>query len=104
MATAHQQAALAGLGMGGFNLGLTSPTLGMPNALNMAQLAQLNGMNGMNSFNMNMPGMGKLSAMGISPEQPLATQVAVAGGGFDRPGLGLLWKTRWVCEAATERW
>jgi hypothetical protein len=89
MATAHQQAALAGLGMGGFNLGLTSPTLGMPNALNMAQLAQLNGMNGMNSFNMNMPGMGKLSAMGISPEQLLATQIAAAGGGFGQPGLGL---------------
>ena len=90
MAAAHQQAALAGLGMGGFNLGLTSPGLGMPNGLNMAQLAQLNGMNGMNPFNMNMLGMANLSAMGISPEaQLLAAQIAAAGGGFGQPGLGL---------------
>jgi hypothetical protein len=72
MAAAHQQAALANLGMGvgRFNLGLGSPGLGgMPNGLNMAQLAQLNRMNaGMNSFNMNMLGMANLSAMGISPE------------------------------------
>ncbi|KAF8256904.1 hypothetical protein EI94DRAFT_1774759 [Lactarius quietus] len=74
MAAAHQQAALANLGMGGFNLGLTSPGLGMPNGLNMAQLAQLNGM-GMSPFgaNMNMLGMANLSAMG----------------GFGQPGLGL---------------
>ena len=90
MAAAHQQAALAGLGMGGFNLGLTSPTLGMPNGLNMAQLAQLNGINGMNPFNMNMLGMANLSAMGISPEaQLLAAQIAATGGGFGQPGLGL---------------
>jgi len=95
MAAAHQQAALAGLGMGvgGFNLGLGSPGLGgMPNGLNMAQLAQLNGMNGMNPFgvNMNMLGMANLSAMGISPEaQLLAAQIAAAGGGFGQPGLGV---------------
>jgi hypothetical protein len=95
MAAAHQQAALAGLGMGvgGFNLGLGSPGLGgMPNGLNMAQLAQLNGMSGMNPFgvNMNMLGMANLSAMGISPEaQLLAAQIAAAGGGFGQPGLGV---------------
>ena len=90
MAVAPQKAALAGLGMGGFNLRLTSPTLGMPNGLNTAQLPQLNGMNGMNPFNMNMLGMANLSAMGISPEaQLLAAQIAAAGGGFGQPGLGL---------------
>jgi hypothetical protein len=48
MVAVHQQAALAGLGMGvgGFNLGLGSPGMaGMLNVLNMAQLAQPNGMN-----------------------------------------------------------
>src|SRR6266404_4078780 len=95
LAAAHQQAALAGLGMGvgGFNLGLTSPALaGMPNGLSMAQLAQLNGMNGMNPFgvNMNMLGMANLNAMGITPEaQLLAAQIAAVGGGFGQPGLGL---------------
>ncbi|KAH9059940.1 hypothetical protein EDB87DRAFT_679833 [Lactarius vividus] len=92
MAAAHQQAALANLGMGvgGFNLGLGSPGLaGMPNGLNMAQLAQLNGMNGMNPFNMNM-NMLNLAAMGVSPEaQLLAAQIAAAGGGFGQPGLGV---------------
>ncbi|KAH9020224.1 hypothetical protein EDB85DRAFT_2005486, partial [Lactarius pseudohatsudake] len=92
MAAAHQQVALAGLGMGvgGFNLGLGSPGLaGMPNGLNMAQLAQLNDMNGMNPFNMNM-NMLNLAAMGVSPEaQLLAAQIAAAGGGFGRPGLGV---------------
>jgi hypothetical protein len=95
MAAAHQQAALANLGMGvgGFNLGLGSPGLGgMPNGLNMAQLAQLNGMTGMNTgmnpFNMNMLGMANLSAMGISPEaQLLAAQIAAAGGGFGQANL-----------------
>ncbi|KAN0130639.1 hypothetical protein V8E53_011532 [Lactarius tabidus] len=95
MAAAHQQAALANLGMGagGFNLGLGSPGLGgMPNGLNMAQLAQLNGMTGMNTgmnpFNMNMLGMANLSAMGISPEaQHLAAQIAAAGGGFGQANL-----------------
>jgi hypothetical protein len=94
MAAAHQQAALANLGMGvgGFNLGLTSPGLGMPNGLNMAQLAQLNGMTGMNGgmnpFNMNMLNMANLSAMGISPEaQLLAAQIAAAGGGFGQANL-----------------
>ena len=91
-AAAQQQAALTGLGMGvgGFNLGLGSPGLGgVPNGLSMAQLAQLNVMNGMNPFNM-MLGMANLSAMCISPEaQLLAAQIAAAGGGFGRPGLGL---------------
>ena len=91
MAAAHQQAALAGLGMGvgGFNLGLGSPGLtAMPNGLSMAQLAQLNGMNPF-GVNMNMLGMANLSAMGISPEaQLLAAQIAAAGGGFGQPGLG----------------
>jgi len=95
LAAAHQQAALAGLGMGvgGFNLGLTSPALaGMQNGLSMAKLAQLNGMNGMNPFgvNMNMLGMANLNAMGITPEaQLLAAQIAAAGGGFGQHGLGL---------------
>ena len=87
MVVAHQQAALAGLRIGGFDLGLTSPTLGKPNGLNMAQLAQLNGMNGMNPFNMNMLGMANLSAMCIS--QLLAAQISAAGGGFGQPGLRL---------------
>ena len=40
------------MGVGGFNLGLTSPALaGMQNGPSMAQLAQLNGMNGMNGMN-----------------------------------------------------
>ncbi|KAH9020228.1 hypothetical protein EDB85DRAFT_2278822 [Lactarius pseudohatsudake] len=92
MAAAHQQATLAGLGMGvgGFNLGLGSPGLaGMPNGLNMVQLAQLNGMNGMSPFNMNM-NMLNLAAMGVSPEaQLLAAQIAAAGGRFGQPGLGV---------------
>ena len=62
------------MGVGGFNLGLTSPALaGMQNGLSMAQLAQLNGMNGMNPFgvNVNMLGMANLNAMGITPEAQL---------------------------------
>jgi len=92
-AAAQQQVALAGLGMGGFNLGLGSPALaGMPNGLSMAQLAQLNGMNGMNPFgvNMNMLGMANLNAMGLTAEaQLLAAQIAAAGGSFGQPGLGV---------------
>ena len=94
MAAPHQQAALAGLGIGVgvFNLGLGSPGLsGMPNRHSMKQLTQLNGMNGMNPFRvyMNMLGMANLSAMGISPVvQLLATQIAAAGGGFVQPGIG----------------
>ena len=91
MAAAHQQAALAGLGIGvgGFNLGLGSPGLsGMPNRLSMKQLTQLNGMNPLRVY-MNMLGMANLSAMGISPVvQLLATQIAAAGGGFVQPGIG----------------
>ena len=99
-AAAQQQAALAGLdiGLGGFVLGLGSPSLGgMPNGLSMAQLAQLNGMNGLNPFNMNMLGMANLSAMGISPEVQLlaaqvrlllAAQIAAAGGRLAGLGLG----------------
>jgi hypothetical protein len=89
-AAAQQQAALAGLGMGvgGFNLGLTSPALaGMPNGLNMAQLAQLNGIN---PFGVNMNMLNMANAMGISAEaQLLAAQIAAAGGGFAQPGLGI---------------
>ena len=75
------------MGVGGFNLGLTSPALaGMQNGLSMAQLAQLNGMDRMNPFsgvNMNMLGMANLSAMGVTLEaQLLAAQIAAAGGGF----------------------
>ncbi|KAI9436714.1 hypothetical protein H4582DRAFT_2058629 [Lactarius indigo] len=92
MAAAHQQAALASLGMGvgGFNLGLTSPRLaGMPNGLNMAQLVQLNGVNRMTPFNMNM-NMPNLATMGVSPEaQLLAVQISAARGGFSQPGLGV---------------
>jgi hypothetical protein len=82
-ATAQQQAALAGLGMGvgSFNLGLGSLALtGMPNGLSVAQLAQLNGMN---PFGVNM--------MGITAEaQLLATQIAAAGGGLGSQGLTLM--------------
>src|SRR6266404_4218242 len=81
------------MGVGGFNLGLTSPALaGMQNGPSMAQLAQLNGVNGMNPFgvNMNMLGMVNLNAMGITPEaQLLAAKIAAAGGGFGQHGLGL---------------
>ena len=66
MAAAHQQGALAGLGMGvdGFNLGLGSPGLG--GMLNMTQFTQLDGMNGMNPFgvDMNMPGTHATNALG----------------------------------------
>ena len=89
-AAAQQQAALAGLGMGvgGFNLGLSSPALaGMPNGLSMAQLAQLNGIN---PFGVNMNMLNMANAMGISAEaQLLAAQIAAAGGGFAQPGLGI---------------
>ncbi|KAH8987228.1 hypothetical protein EDB86DRAFT_3245844 [Lactarius hatsudake] len=89
MAAAHQQAALASLGMGvgGFSLGLGSPGLArMPIGLNMGQLAQLNGMN---PFNMHM-NMLNLAAMGVSTEaQPLAAQITAARGGFGQPGLGV---------------
>src|SRR6266404_408473 len=57
LAATQQHAVLAGLGMGvgGFNLGLTSPALaGMPNEISMAQLAQLNRMNRMNPFSSRM--------------------------------------------------
>lgn len=69
-AVAHQRAVLSGLrmGVGNFNLGLTSPTLRMLSRLNMAQVAQLNGMN---PFNTNMLSMANLSVMGISPKVPL---------------------------------
>ncbi|KAH9059946.1 hypothetical protein EDB87DRAFT_680523 [Lactarius vividus] len=89
MAAVHQQAALAGVGMGvgGFNLGLGSPGLaGMPNGLNMAQLAQLNGMNLFN-VNMNLP---NLAAIGVSPEaQLLAVQITATGRRFGQPGIGV---------------
>ncbi|KAH8981837.1 hypothetical protein EDB86DRAFT_3066593 [Lactarius hatsudake] len=71
MAAAHQQAALAGLGMdvGGFNLGT------------------LNGMNGVNPFNVNMNTL-NLAAIGALPEtQLLAAQIADTGGGFGMNGL-----------------
>ncbi|KAF8258630.1 hypothetical protein EI94DRAFT_1707823 [Lactarius quietus] len=78
MTTAHQQAALAGLGMG-------LPTLGMPNGFNMAQLAQLDGIS-MRPFGANM---NVLSAMGISREaQLLAALVACARGRFGQSRLG----------------
>ncbi|KAH9171651.1 hypothetical protein EDB89DRAFT_2176780 [Lactarius sanguifluus] len=62
MAAAHQQAALAGLGMG---------------------------LNGMNPFNMNM-NMLNPAAMDVLPEaQLLVAQIAAAGGGFGQPGIGV---------------
>ena len=81
---------MAGLGMGGFNLGLGSPGLGMgmPNA-NGLGMAGLAGMGQLNPFNMNMNmlNMANLTAMGISPEaQLLAAQMAASG--FGQPNLG----------------
>ena len=73
---------LNGLGMGGFNgLGM-----GMPGAagLNMAAFA---GMAPISPFN-NMFNMGNLAAMGLSPEQLLAMQMAAAAGQLGQPGLG----------------
>ncbi|KAI0076748.1 hypothetical protein K474DRAFT_1662620 [Panus rudis PR-1116 ss-1] len=70
-----------GLGMGGFNgLGM-----GMPGAgLNMAAFA---GMAPISPFN-NMFNMPQLAAMGLSPEQILAMQMAAAAGQLGQPGLG----------------
>ncbi|KAI9450238.1 hypothetical protein BJY52DRAFT_1428160 [Lactarius psammicola] len=91
IAAAHQQAALAGLGMGvgSFNLRLGSPGLaGMPNGLSMAQLAQMNGMNPF-GVGVNMLGMANLSTMRITPEaQLLAAHIAAAGGGFGLDVVG----------------
>ncbi|KAH8984732.1 hypothetical protein EDB92DRAFT_2117006 [Lactarius akahatsu] len=79
MAASHQQAALAGLGMGVgvFNLGPSSPGLaGMPNGLNLAQLAQLSDMNPF-GINVNALGVSNLGAIGITPEaQLIAVQIA----------------------------
>ncbi|KAH9012277.1 hypothetical protein EDB85DRAFT_1900469 [Lactarius pseudohatsudake] len=66
-----------GMGVGVFNLGLSSPGLaGMPNGPNMAPLAQLSGMNPF-GVNTNTLGVSYLCAMGITPEaQLLAVQIA----------------------------
>lgn len=77
---------MAGLGVGGFNVGLGAGLgMGMPGApgFNMAALA---GMAPMSPFNnmFNVPG---LAAMGLSPEQILAMQMAAAAGQLGQPGL-----------------
>lgn len=68
-----------GLGVGGFNVGMGAAGLGMglpgTPGFNMAALA---GMAPMSPFN-NMFNMPNLAAMGLSPEQMLAMQMAAAG-------------------------
>ncbi|KAJ3481873.1 hypothetical protein NLI96_g7367 [Meripilus lineatus] len=74
---------LNGLGMGGFGVG-NGLGMGMPGGLNVAALAAA-GMP-MSPFNnmFNMPG---LAAMGLSPEQLLAMQMAAAAGQLGSGGL-----------------
>ncbi|CAL1713630.1 unnamed protein product [Somion occarium] len=74
-----------GLGMGGF-MGNNGLGMGMPGAggLNMAAFA---GMAPISPFN-NMFNMPNLAAMGLSPEQILAMQMAAAAGQLGQPGLG----------------
>ena len=76
-----------GLGVGGFNVGMGAAGLGMglpgTPGFNMAALA---GMAPMSPFN-NMFNMPNLAAMGVSPEQMLAMQMAAAGQ-LGQAGLG----------------
>ncbi|THH02663.1 hypothetical protein EW026_g239 [Hermanssonia centrifuga] len=81
-----------GLGVGGFNVGMGAGLgMGMPTApgFNMAALA---GMAPMSPFN-NMFNMPNLAAMGVTPEQLLAMQMAAAGqlgqAGLGAFGMGL---------------
>lgn len=77
---------MAGLGVGGFNVGIGAGLgMGMPGApgFNMAALA---GMAPMSPFN-NMFNVPNLAAMGLSPEQILAMQMAAAAGQLGQPGL-----------------
>lgn len=71
-----------GLNPNGFNMGLGSPQLGMPNGMG---LPNLGGMAQMTPFNLTM-----LSAMGISPEaQLLAAQMAASGFGQAGAWMGM---------------
>ena len=76
-----------GLGVGGFNLGMNAAGLGMglpgTPGFNMAALA---GMAPVSPFN-NMFNMPNLAAMGLTPEQMLAMQMAAAGQ-LGQAGLG----------------
>ena len=76
-----------GLGVGGFNVGMGAAGLGMglpgTPGFNMAALA---GMAPMSPFN-NMFNMPNLAAMGVTPEQMLAMQMAAAGQ-LGQAGLG----------------
>ena len=62
----------AGVGIGGFNMGLASPGIGM----GLPSGGMLGGMPPVSPFNMNM-----LSMMGMSPEQLLAAQMQMAAVG-----------------------
>ncbi|KAH9890351.1 hypothetical protein C8Q73DRAFT_703964 [Cubamyces lactineus] len=79
-----------GLGMGGFNMGMNNPALGLPGTggFNMAALAAA-GMAPVSPFN-SMFNVPNLAAMGLTPEQMLAMQMAAAGqlGQLGQPGLG----------------
>ncbi|OSD02374.1 hypothetical protein PYCCODRAFT_1390003 [Trametes coccinea BRFM310] len=80
-----------GLGMGGFNMGMANPALaGLPatGGFNMAALAAA-GMAPVSPFN-SMFNVSNLAAMGLTPEQMLAMQMAAAGqlGQLGQPGLG----------------
>lgn len=76
-----------GLGVGGFNVGMGAAGLGMglpgTPGFNVAALA---GMSPMSPFN-NMFNMPNLAAMGLTPEQMLAMQMAAAGQ-LGQAGLG----------------
>ncbi|KAI0629823.1 hypothetical protein C8Q77DRAFT_1138766 [Trametes polyzona] len=79
-----------GLGMAGFNMGMPNPALaGMPGTggFNMAALAAA-GMAPVSPFN-SMFNVSNLAAMGVTPEQMLAMQMAAAGqlGQLGQPGL-----------------
>lgn len=76
---------LNGLGMGGFGVGVGNGLgMGIPGGLNMAALAAA-GMGQMSPFN-NM--FTNLAAMGLSPEQIMAMQMAAAAGQLGQGGLG----------------
>ena len=80
-----------GLGMPGFGMGMANPALaGLPGTggFNMAALAAA-GMAPVSPFN-SMFNVSNLAAMGLSPEQMLAMQMAAAGqlGQLGQPGLG----------------
>ncbi|KAH9950651.1 hypothetical protein B0H21DRAFT_503283 [Amylocystis lapponica] len=80
----NEEPNLNGLGMAGFGMGMTSPGMGIPGAggLGMAAFTGMPLSPFGNMFNMN-----NLAAMGLTPEQVLAMQMAAAGQ-LGQQGLG----------------